>query len=82
MFEIKFEYTNKTKTVEVAAEGGGNALLGNGSHYPSRSSSTLKVSWVSMRSASSFFTIRNKEKSIPTLDEMNRVMLAYLDCPQ
>ena len=48
MFEIKFEYTNKTKTVEVAAEGGGNALLGNGSHYPSRSSSTLKVSWVSI----------------------------------
>ena len=34
MFEIKFEYTNKTKTVEVAAEGGGNALFWDNSHYP------------------------------------------------
>ena len=52
-------------------EGCGNAIFGNGSRYP-----------LPNFLFSAYSSLSGTRRSLSTPDKMNRVMLAYLDCPQ
>ena len=59
-------------------EGGGNALFWDSSHYPLPAIRSPESVW----GQPAPFSPSGTRRSLPTLDEMKKVMLVYLDCPQ